>query len=388
MTSTSDRKRVAVVQPVMVPGGGTEAVTTWTIEALKNQYEVSLVTFSRINHDILNSFYGADLSDGQFSMVHAKLPPLLDRTNRFLLLKDHLMMRYCKSVRDRFDLFISVGGVMDFGTPSIQYMALAPGSTLVKVLERDPSVPAWYHQFKRTSMRLAKLVSGSSTDRVLQNTTLATSHWVGKLTQRLYGIPRYEVVYPPVNVAPAKVPWDAREDGFLCVARISPEKQIERAVEILERVRAKGFNPSLRIIGRQDNPRYLERIRQLSNENSSWMSLHDALPRNELGPLMGQFRYGINAASDEPFGIALAEMVSAGCLVFVHNSGGQTEIVQNPALTYDDTNDGVSKITNLLENNTLQESLRSELANREQVFSTQAFCENMRGVVERFFANE
>ena len=35
------RKRVAVVQPVMVPGGGTEAVTAWTIEALKNQYDVS-----------------------------------------------------------------------------------------------------------------------------------------------------------------------------------------------------------------------------------------------------------------------------------------------------------------------------------------------------------
>ena len=213
-----------MVQPVLVPGGGTEAVTTWTMEALKNQYDVTLLTFSGTDVDGLNSFYGTELGEGEFSMVCPKLPPLLNRTNRFMLLKDHLMMRYCKSVRDSFDLFISIGGVMDFGTPGIQYMALAPGSTLVKVLERDPEVPAWYHFFKRTSMRLAELISAFSHDRLSQNTTLATSQWVGELTHRLYGVPRYEVVYPPVNALPAKAAWSSREDGFLLCRADIPRK--------------------------------------------------------------------------------------------------------------------------------------------------------------------
>lgn len=382
------RKSVAVVQPVLLPGGGTEAVTAWTLEALKSRFNVSLLTFSEVDPDVLNHYYGTTLSDDEFSTVQPGLPPLLNRTKRFLSLKDHLMVRYCKSARSRFDLFISVGGAMDFGSPGIQYMALAPGSTLVKVLGRDPKLPAWYQVFKRVSMGIAQLMSGTSQDRLLQNTTLVTSQWAGELTQRLYGFPSYEVVYPPVNDTPAKCAWSSRKDGFLCIARISPEKQIERAVEVLKQVRQRGFEPSLHVVGRQDDPRYFERINRLCQENSSWMVLQEALPQNELGRLRGQFKYGINAAPDEPFGIALAEMVRAGCIVFVPNSGGQTEIVDDPRLTYDDIDDAVNKISQVLKNDALQDSLRNRLNNREKVFSTQVFCSNMQRIVTEFFAQE
>ena len=172
-----------------------------------------------------------------------------------------------------------------------------------------------------------------------------------------------------------------------CVARISPEKQIERAVDILKRVRDKGFNLSLRVIGRQDDSQYLEKIRRLCDENCSWMAVQGALPREELGRLMRQFKYGINAASDEPFGIALAEMVTSGCIVFVPNSGGQVEIVQDPHLTYDDMDDAVDKIAKVLSSKALQTSLLDRLANRDKVFSARAFCENMRGIVQQFFAS-
>lgn len=386
MISITRSKRVAVVQPVMVPGGGTEAVTAWTLEALKDRYEVSLLTSSRVSLGTLNDFYGTALSDSQVSLVHLRLPPFLNRTKRFLLLKDHLMMRYCRSARRHFDLFISIGGVMDFGAPGIQYMALAPGSTLVKVLERDPNVPAWYQFYKRAFMRLARLAFGSSTDRSLLNTTLATSEWVGRLIKRLYGIPNYQVIYPPVNVSTDKLAWNAREDGFLCVARVSPEKEIERVINIVKGVRSRGFKLTLRVIGRQDDTEYLTRIQQLCKENSCWMSMQEALPRDELGSLMGRFRYGINAASGEPFGIALAEMVAAGCLVFVHNSGGQTEIVREPDLTYENTSDAIDKISKVLGDQALQRSLRAALALRERAFSTQSFCDKMRKAVLIFLS--
>ena len=381
------RKKVAIVQPVVVPGGGTEAVTAWTIEALKNQYDVTLVTFSSVAADVLNRYYGTELDQAEFSTIHPKLPPLLKRTKRLLMLKDHLMMRYCKSTGNRFDLFISVGGAMDFGSPGIQYMALAPGSTLVKVLSRDPKVPTWYHLSKRVFTRMAELTSAWSHDRLLQNTTLVTSRWAGELTQSLYGFPRYEVVYPPVNFTETQTAWGAREDGFLCVARISPEKQIDRAIEILKRVREKGFNPCLRVVGRQDDSQYWDRIKGLCQENSSWIGLEGALPRNDLGRLMGKFKYGINAAADEPFGIAIAEMVKAGCIVFVPNSGGQTEIVEDARLIYDDVNDAADKIAKVMDSAELQQSLRNQLADREKVFSTQAFCLKMREAVEQFFAH-
>ena len=382
------KKKVAVVQPLVVPGGGTEAVTAWTIETLKTQYDVTLVTFSRVDPADLNQYYGTELSEDEFSIIRPRLPPLLNRTKKLLVLKDHFMMRYCKSVAERFNLFISIGGVMDFGSPGIQYMALAPGSTLVKVLDRDPQIPSWYQMVKRLFMRFAESISAFSEKRLQQNTTLATSRWAGQLTQRLYGFPSFEVVYPPVGVTPSESDWDSRENGFLCIARISPEKQIERAIEIIRRVRQKGFKVSLRIIGRQDNPQYLERINHLCDENADWVTLHGAMTRNELGELMGQIKYGINAAADEPFGIALAEMVSSGCIVFVPNSGGQTEIVEDPRLTYENDDDAVNKITSVLNNDVLRESLRHGLAGRDKDFSTEAFCGSMRRVVGQFFARQ
>jgi len=381
------RSKVAVVQPILVPGGGTEAVTAWTIESLKNEYDVSLVSFSAVTADALNLYYGTELRDGEFSIVQVNLPPLLKRTSRLMLLKDHLMVRWCKSAYGRFDLFISVGGAMDFGAKGVQYMALAPGSTLVKVLARDPKVPIWYHIFKRAFMRLSEFMSASSQERIRQNVTLVTSKWAGRLIEDLFEIPNYEVVYPPVNGPSTKAPWATREEGFLCVARISPEKQIERAIEILKLVREKGFNISLRIVGRQDDSQYFEGIRRLCEENGSWATLEGPLTREELGGLMDQFKYGINAASDEPFGIALAEMVRAGCIIFVPDSGGQTEIVDEPQLIYSGIDDAVNKITNVLNDSKSQEILLKGLEGRGEIFSTQEFCNKIQSVVHESFGN-
>ena len=89
-------RRVAIVQPSISLGGGTEAVTAWAIEALKRECQVSLITFSRVVPDDLNHFYGTDLHEDEFSIIRPGLPRLLLGTKRFSLLKDHLMMRYCK----------------------------------------------------------------------------------------------------------------------------------------------------------------------------------------------------------------------------------------------------------------------------------------------------
>ena len=379
------RKRVAVVQPVLIPGGGTEAVTAWTIEALKTGYDVSLVSFSDVNPDVLNQYYGTELKAGEFSTIRPGLPPLLQRTKRFLLLKDHLMMRYCKSVGSRFDLFIGVGGGMDFGSHGVQYMALAPGSTLVKVLGHGAEVPTWYRLAKLAFMRLSQLISAYSQQRVKQNITLVTSQWAGNLVERVFGIPHWKVVYPPVDVFPEKAPWAPRENGFLCIARISPEKNLGQVIQILQLVREKGFDISLRIFGRQDDPHYFQEIKRVCEESGSWAVLEGPMARQELRSLMTQVKYGINAATDEPFGIALAEMVNAGCIVFVPDSGGQTEVVDDPQLTYSGVDDAVEKITKVLESKSLQQSLLGRLENQEEVFSTQAFCGAMRMVAGEFF---
>ncbi|MDA8035532.1 MAG: hypothetical protein M0T71_15445, partial [Actinomycetota bacterium] len=45
------------------------------------------------------------------------------------------------------------------------------------------------------------------------------------------------VLHPPAVCRGGGQPWDERENGFLCLGRIAPEKEIERVIAILDRVR-------------------------------------------------------------------------------------------------------------------------------------------------------
>lgn len=379
------KKKIAMVQPTMDLGGGTEAVTAWTIEALKKDYDVTLITYSPVLAQELNRFYGTQLGEGEFTIVRPKLPALLGKTKRFTFLKDHLMMRYCKSVKDSFNLFIGAGVGYDFGAPAIQYVGLGPASALVKVLNRQPGSPLWYYWLKTSFIRFCQSVSHFSEEIARQNVTLVNSHWTGKVVQDTFNLSDYLVLYPPVEDPPSKKPWQTRGNGFLCIARIVPEKRIEEVISILGQVRKSGFDVSLQIIGRPDDSHYAAKIQRLADENSSWLTVKGVLSKDQLFPLMDQYKYGINGALDEPFGIAVAELAKAGCIVFAPNGGGQKEILGTPDLVFDNMEDGVQKIIRVLQDEALQKAMLTQLAQRSETFSTTAFCEGTQRVVTKYF---
>jgi len=380
------QRKVAVVQPSLALGGGTEAVTAWTMQALQDHCEVSLITSSKVDLEGLDHFYGTQLNRGQCSIVNPTLAHVFGQTDRFSMLKDHLIMRYCKTVQEEYDLFISVGRGMDLGSRCIQYFSLAPDSTLIKVLSGNRTVPIWYRIFKRSFMRGCEKLSGYSESKMLQNTTLVTSRWAGEVVKSVYAFSECRVVYPPVSTSPSKAKWISRDPVFLCISRIVPEKRIAEAIQVLKRVREKGFSVSLIIVGRQDNGHYSQLIKQLARENT-WVTLIGPMLRDELQQLMDRCKYGINAAPDEPFGVAIAEMVKAGCIVFVPNGGGQTEIVDSPLLIYDHIEDGIDKISRVLGDESIQATLLKSLAQQGENFSTGVFCQSIRRVVDEFFEN-
>ena len=379
-------KRVALAQSNIIPGGGTEAVTAWIIQSLKKEYEVTLFTYSQVDVSEFNRYYGTSIDASEFTLVKVPLPPFFMATRRLSILKDHLLMRYCKARRDKFDLFISPGGVMDFGERSVQYVGLGPDSTLIKVMDNSADSKAGYIRLKRWFMAACERLSRYSEESTKHNVTIAPSIWAGNIIERVFGIPDYKVVYPPVSASQDEdVPdtsWESRINGFLCVARLVPEKKIENVIGVLKLVREAGFDISLRIVGRQDDPAYAQDIRRMCEDNGDWVTLDDVLERRELLPLMTQYRYGIHGALDEPFGIAVAELVKFGCIVFVPNGGGQIEIVESPQLTFDDLEDGAKKISAVLESPSLQSELLDHLHKHTQVFSVEAFCESTLELVE------
>ena len=136
-------------------------------------------------------------------------------------------------------------------------------------------------------------------------------------------------LYPPVvDPAPA-VPWSERRNAFLAVGRISPEKEYERVMRILARVRERVPDITLTIIGTCDRHarRYFRSLTSLAASLGSWIEFRDNLTRDEVRALMASHRYGIHGMREEHFGMAPAEMARAGAIVWVPRGGGQMEIV-------------------------------------------------------------
>ena len=183
------------------------------------------------------------------------------------------------------------------------------------------------------------------------------------------------------------MPWSERRNGFLAVGRISPEKEYERMIRILARVREHVPGLTLTIIGTRDRHarRYFHSLTSLAESLGSWIDFRDNLSREEVRALMASHRYGIHGMREEHFGMAPAEMARAGAIVWVPRGGGQMEIVgKEPALMYQSDDDAVEKISRTLASEPEQQRLRNLLAAIGERFSTTVFMAEVRSIVDGF----
>src|SRR5258705_14024388 len=109
------------------------------------------------------------------------------------------------------------------------------------------------------------------------------------------------------------------------------------------------------------------------------MSLHEDVRRAELAALVARHRYGIHGMSEEHFGMAVAEMVRAGCVVFVPRGGGQGEIVEgDERLLYSGREEAAAKIAQTMSDEGRQTTPRKVFAGRKPLFTTQSFMASRR----------
>ena len=153
------------------------------------------------------------------------------------------------------------------------------------------------------------------------------SEWTGELVRRLYPGIETRVLHPPVAGRFPAVDWNEREDGVVVLGRISSEKRVDLSIEIVRRVRERGYPLRLHVIGSADDRATYRQVKSLMRRHSDWIALHEDISREELVALMSRQRYGLHAMTEEHYGTAVAEMVVAGLVVFVPDGGGQREIV-------------------------------------------------------------
>jgi glycosyltransferase involved in cell wall biosynthesis len=390
------KKRLLVVEPVINPPGGAQCVAAWALQALRDEYTVDLITWTPVDFEEINRFYGTKLIPGDHKAWSApawlrkiiSLDPDIWSIQRIAIL-----MRLVKLSRRNYELIASFCDEIEFGAPAIQYIHFPYMGRIYRKEQGLRKTNGVQGRIRAAIYmhRPWRLISGFSFERVKANFTLVNSKWTGRQFLREYGI-EPAVLYPPVPGDFPSVPWEERENGFVCIGRISGEKRYERIISILAAVRARGFAVHLHIIG-QLQPHaagviYYQSVANLVRQHSDWVTLEENITRTELGRLVAQHRYGIHGMLDEHFGIAVAEMVRGGCVVFVPNGGGQVEIVgENDQLCYATESEGVEKIANVMNDANMQYDLQVKLAERAKQFVPERFCENLRNIVAGLVGN-
>jgi glycosyltransferase involved in cell wall biosynthesis len=384
-------KRVLLVRSDMDSHAGAgAAVTAWMIEALRDAYDVSLLTWAPVAIGALNDYCGTSLRPGDVKLH--QMPAWMQRgiaPQRFLLLRQSLLMRRCRRMVDEYDVVIGIDNEMDFGRRGIQYIHYPsshdPRINASVASSVEPFNVRWYHFpiLLRSYFRVCRALAGFSPARMRTNLTLVSSGWTGRLMHEVHGVDTV-TVYPPVLADFPRVPWEPRENGFVCIGRIAPEKRIEDIVEILSAVRAEGADVHLHLVGTPGPAEYVERIRRLQKTHE-WVSLELDLPRAALAQVLTTHRYAIHAMRREPFGIAVATLLHAGCLLFVPDDGGLVEIVgHNRELVYHSAADAVAKIVAVVRDPARQHALARSLEAHAPTFSAQRFMEQMRAIVGTF----
>jgi glycosyltransferase involved in cell wall biosynthesis len=381
-------KRVLLVQPSMQPPGGGNGVAAWVLQALVPEHRVTVLSWQPVDIEPINRFFGTQLKTDDFESVvvpwHWRVIPDLLPVPATLI-KLSLMMRYTRKVSAGFDVVFGVFNETDYGRKGIQYIHYPT------YLRPRPEVDMrWYHRTQgglNVYYALADRIADFSLARMKQNVSLVNSDWTGGHVERFLGV-KTRTLYPPVADPGPGAPWAERRGGFLSIGRISPEKEYERVMTILSRVRERAPDVTLTIVGTSDRQsrRYRDRLFDLARSLGPWIEFRQNVSRDEMRRLMATRRYGIHGMREEHFGMAPAELARAGCIVWVPAGGGQMEIVgREPALMYGSEDDAVAKIVRTLEDPAEQQRLRTALAATER-FSTANFVRQVRELVDGFEA--
>ena len=376
----SRRPRVLFVQRGLEPPGGAAGVAALMVQALQDDHALTLLTWQRADLPAVNQFFGTAVRAEAISRLRppAALRAIVDALPiTSYLLRTALLLRQAKRLARDFDVLVTGDNEADFGPHGVQYVNYPWDLMPRPVLERR-----WYHlpplvtAYRELCIRAADF----SLERMRQSAMLVNSEFIAGLVRARYGLVS-RILYPPVFGTFPEVAWEARDRTFLCVGRIAPDKELDRVIDILARVRAARPEVRLRIVGTPEGE-YAARIAaRVRAEGAGWITLESGLSRDALTRLMAGHRYGIHGHRTEHFGMVVAEMVRAGCIVWVPNAGGQVEIVGDERLRYDTVEGAAAAIVRALSDPAEEADLRWRLAKQARLFSTERFVREFREVV-------
>jgi glycosyltransferase involved in cell wall biosynthesis len=363
--------------------GGASSVTAWVLQALSDHYDVRLATPDQdVDFSSLDYLYGTSLAEGTVGVHQLTVPGWLKKTPSRTLKS----LRLAAAFRDpslhepSAALIFNTANEMGFPGTSVNYVHCPlRHPKMVAELFAGPE-----RTLRKVNNRAFRLVSGFDEDRFRAAPCIANSEWTARALHRTWGITA-QVIYPPIT-APrvARTRFADRSDGYVCIGRLSEEKRIHEAIAVIDQLRDRGHRVHLHVVG-SGAGQYAERIKHAA-QSRPYVQLHTQLSRPELTELLNKHKFGIHMMRNEHFGMAVAEMVAEGMLVFAHRSAGPMEILGDKCPTlFADTTEAIETATCILASPLLQDEAVGQLIERDigKRFSPQTFMSMVCRTVER-----
>lgn len=329
--------------------GGAESAAMWIIEALVPGYEVTVYTRGGFNIKELNTLAGTQIPANYVKVHHAKIGASLPLG----ALRSGAFLRSLPDVGAAFDLRVTASGVLPWGLPALHFLSSVEWNSAL-VQEFDPGRKISLRG--RLSSWLTDFSAGPKTD-LTNDLFVANSQWLKKHCEPLLPAP-IRVIHPVLPNLPEVASWKDREEVVLVFGRISPEKRIEDAIQIVEVARASGFSGRLVIAGPDGAADYAARIRSLSSKKE-WIDLIPAQGGLKKLQLLSRVRYGLNTCRIEAFGISTAEMVASGVITLVPVDTGQSEIIGKPEQQFASVDEAARKLVTLSQNSYADPSMQA-----------------------------
>lgn len=363
-------------------GGGAESVAVHIISALVPDHRVSLLTLSDVDLRAELDHYGVELADTVSVRTTASgtivrnAAELLERTvgRELWRVQSALFARAARRVTSEFDLVWSTHGEFVTETPSVQYVHY-PWYGRTKIPE-----PIESHSTAGIAYeRMCELLAGIDRENIASKRLLTNSAWTADVVRGVYGTTP-EVLPPPVETDEFDpLPWDERENGFVCLGRFRRDKNVLRNVRIVESLRKRGHDVHLHVVGPIEDTDYRDEVRTAAE--SDRIHIEGRIPRDELVDLLCSHKYGIHGKEREHFGIAVAEMVAGGAIPFAPANGGPVDILnERSTLLYESEPDAVSKAATVIAEPRLQAELRGSLPDIGSEYDPESFRRRVREI--------
>lgn len=371
--------KIGVYHPNLMNKGGAEAVCMHLLDELCDSYEVHLITHKQPKINVLNDYFSTQVSDisveipGQLTTPLNVIAHITDSVLSVNLgvVRASYLERCVREKQQNYDLIISTLNERSFSTFSIQYVHYPRESVI-----EGSSLLARIHE------QLNKTISGRVQNDIEDNLLICNSEWTYNKLSDHYTVDK-KVIHPPVLTEEFKSKdWGKKDDGILSIGRIEPSKNLVENIEIVDGVHRRGHDIHLHIIGPVLDSNYYQKIKRMA-DSRKYIKIHREISRSELVRMIRDHKYGLHGKPAEHFGIVVAEMVAGGILPFVRNEGGQTNIVnEHEGLIYEDVDDGVNKIVDIITDPDKQKQVTNAMPDIEKEFGVDRFQTEIREIIK------